>query len=82
MFAPPFSGPAACAGRANEELRTAIDRNDVAAVQTALSHGANVNAHFSHGGTALMLAAEGGDVNMAKILLTGGANVHSRCGCG
>ncbi len=82
LFTPVLSSPAMSADKANEELRMAIEQNDVAAMKSALSQGAGVNAQFSHGSTALMLAAEAGDINIARTLLARGADIHSRCGCG
>jgi len=68
--------------QATQELYAAIDSNSFTAAKAAIAGGADVNARFSHGSTALMLAAEGGDVDIVKALLAHGAHLHAQCGCG
>lgn len=82
LFTPILSSSATPADKANEELGTAIEQNDATALKSALSHGAGINAQFSHGSTALMLAAEAGDISIVKTLLASGADLHAQCGCG
>ena len=62
--------------------RDAIVGGDVAAVQTLLSHGADVDARDRYGQTALMLAAlHGHDAIVAMLLAAGAAlNVAAKYG--
>jgi ankyrin repeat protein len=46
-------------------------------VQALLEHGADVNARARGGGTALTLAATGGDARIVRALLDRGAEVES-----
>jgi hypothetical protein len=59
----------------NDQLFEAVRKGDVAAVTTALDHGADVNAKFRYGTTALFKAAERGYADVAKVLLDRGADV-------
>ncbi len=43
-----------------------------------VSKGANVNHRYEEGFSPLMIAAEGGDVQIAKVLLANGADVNAR----
>jgi hypothetical protein len=58
----------------NDQLYEAVRKGDVAAVTSALDHGADVNAKFRYGTTALFKAAERGNVEITKILLDRGAD--------
>lgn len=58
----------------NDQLFEAVRKGDVAAVTAALDHGADVNAKFRYGTTALFKAAERGNVEITKILLDRGAD--------
>ena len=59
----------------NDQLFEAVRKGDVAAVTAALDHGADVNAKFRYGTTALFKAAERGYADVAKVLLDRGADV-------
>ena len=59
----------------NDQLYEAVRKGDVAAVTAALDRGADVNAKFRYGTTALFKAAERGNAEIAKILLERGADL-------
>ena len=59
----------------NDQMWEAVRRGDAAAVTALLDKGADVNAKFRYGATALFKAAERGHVEVAKILLARGADV-------
>src|ERR1044072_1026668 len=59
----------------NDQLFEAVRKGDVAAVTAALDHGADVNAKFRYGTTALFKAAERGYAEVTKVLLDRGADV-------
>src|SRR5262245_56764767 len=59
----------------NDQLFEAVRKGDAAAVTAALDRGADVNAKFRYGTTALFKAAERGNAEVAKILLDRGADV-------
>ena len=59
----------------NDQLFEAVRKGDAAAVTAALDKGADVNAKFRYGTTALFKAAERGHTEVAKILLDRGADV-------
>lgn len=59
----------------NDQLYEAVRKGDVAGVTAALDRGADVNAKFRYGTTALFKAAERGNAEIAKILLDRGADV-------
>jgi hypothetical protein len=59
----------------NDEFFEAVRKGDVAGVQTALDRGADVNAKFRYGSTALFKAAERGHAPIVKLLLERGADV-------
>jgi len=59
----------------NDQLFEAVRKGDAAAVTAALDKGADVNAKFRYGATALFKAAERGHAEVAKILLDRGADV-------
>lgn len=60
----------------NDQLYEAVRKGDVAAVTAALDKGADVNAKFRYGTTALFKAAERGNAEVAKVLLDRGADVQ------
>ncbi|HKR61772.1 MAG TPA: ankyrin repeat domain-containing protein [Pyrinomonadaceae bacterium] len=59
----------------NEEMWEAARKGDAAAVAALLDKGADVNAKFRYGATALFKAAERGNVEVVKLLLARGADV-------
>jgi Ankyrin repeats (3 copies) len=59
----------------NDQLFEAVRKGDAAAVTSLLDKGADVNAKFRYGQTALFKAAERGHTNVVKILLDRGADV-------
>lgn len=60
----------------NEQLYEAVRAGDAAQVRALLDRGADVNAKFRYGATALFKAAEKGNVEVVKILLDRGADVN------
>src|SRR4026208_1379906 len=60
----------------NDQLYEAVRKGDVAAVTAALDRGADVNAKFRYGATAVFKAAERGNSEVAKVLLDRGADVQ------
>jgi len=58
----------------NDQLFEAVRKGDAAAVTAALDKGADVNAKFRYGATALFKAAERGHTDVANILLERGAD--------
>ena len=69
-----FQTPAPSKQELNDQLFEAVRKGDVAAVTAALDHGADVNAKFRYGTTALFKAAERGNAEITKILLDRGAD--------
>jgi hypothetical protein len=59
----------------NDQFWEAVRRGDAPAVTALLDKGADVNAKFRYGTTALFKAAERGHVDVVKILLSRGADV-------
>lgn len=59
----------------NDQLFDAVRKGDAAAVTALLDKGADVNAKFRYGATALFKAAERGHVEVVKVLLARGADV-------
>jgi len=59
----------------NDQLFEAVKKGDAAAVTALLDKGADVNAKFRYGQTALFKAAEKGHAAVVKVLLDRGADV-------
>lgn len=59
----------------NDQMWEAARKGDAAAVTAALDKGADVNAKFRYGTTALFKAAERGHAEVVKLLLARGADV-------
>ena len=59
----------------NDQLFEAARKGDAAAVTALLDKGADVNAKFRYGTTALFKAAERGNTEVVKVLLARGADV-------
>lgn len=62
----------------NNQLWEATRKGDAAIVRALLDKGADVNAKFRYGATALSYAADKGHVEVVKILLERGANPNVR----
>src|SRR5678816_3179657 len=60
----------------NDQLYEAVRKGDAAAVTAVLDKGADVNAKFRYGATALFKAAERGHTEVAKVLIDRGADVN------
>lgn len=60
----------------DEQLWEAARKGDVATVKALLDKGANVNAKFRYGTTALFKAAERGHTEVVKLLIERGADVN------
>ena len=59
----------------NDKFWEAVRRGDLAATTALLDQGADVNAKFRYGTTALFKAAERGHLDIVKLLLARGADV-------
>ncbi|HEX9425228.1 MAG TPA: ankyrin repeat domain-containing protein [Pyrinomonadaceae bacterium] len=59
----------------NDQFWEAVRKGDLAAVTSLLDQGADVNAKFRYGTTALFKAAERGHIEIVKLLLARGADV-------
>ncbi|MGZ8843088.1 MAG: ankyrin repeat domain-containing protein [Pyrinomonadaceae bacterium] len=59
----------------NDQFYEAVRKGDTATVTTLLDKGADVNAKFRYGATALFKAAERGHTEIVKLLLARGADV-------
>ena len=59
----------------NDQLYEAVRKGDAAAVTSLLDRGADVNAKFRYGATALFKAAERGNVEVTKVLIERGADL-------
>jgi uncharacterized protein len=62
---------------ANQQLLTAAGRHDAAGVKAALDAGAAIDAGDDHGQTALLLAVQHGDLDLARELIGRGADVNA-----
>jgi ankyrin repeat protein len=60
----------------NEQLYEAARKGDAAEVKALLDKGADVNAKFRYGATALFKAAERGNTEVVKLLIERGADVN------
>src|SRR5919205_1953261 len=60
----------------NEQLYEAARKGDAAEVKALLDRGADVNAKFRYGATALFKAAERGNTEVVKLLIERGADVN------
>lgn len=58
----------------NDQMYEAVRRGDAASVTALLDKGADVNAKFRYGATALFKAAERGNSDIVKLLLARGAD--------
>jgi ankyrin repeat protein len=60
----------------NEQLYEAARKGDAVEVKALLDKGADVNAKFRYGATALFKAAERGNTDVVKVLIERGADVN------
>ena len=79
LFALALAAPAAAQAdpkqALNEQLYEAVRKGDAAEVRALLDRGADVNAKFRYGATALFKAAERGHTEVVKLLIERGADV-------
>ena len=68
-------GPTNTKQELNDQLFEAVRKGDAAAVTALLDKGADVNAKFRYGQTALFKAAEKGHASVAKVLIDRGVDV-------
>jgi hypothetical protein len=79
LFALALAAPAAAQDpkqALNEQLYEAARKGDAAGVRAALDKGADVNAKFRYGATALFKAADSGHTEVVKLLIERGADVN------
>jgi hypothetical protein len=72
----PAATPTPQQQKLNDELYEAVRKGDLAAVKATLDKGADVNAKFRYGATALFKAAERGNADIVKMLIERGADVN------
>src|SRR5687767_5877711 len=75
LLAPPAVSAQDAKQALNDQFFEAARKGDVAAVTALLDKGAEVNAKFRYGATALFKAAERGHADVVKLLLARGADV-------
>ena len=75
LFFPFVAFPQNAKQELNDQMWEAVRNGDAAAVTALLDKGADVNAKFRYGATALFKAAERGNVEVVKVLLARGADV-------
>lgn len=80
LFALALAAPAAAQAdpkqALNEQLYEAARKGDAAEVKAVLDKGADVNAKFRYGATAIFKAAERGHTEVVKLLIERGADVN------
>ncbi|MCA1618789.1 MAG: ankyrin repeat domain-containing protein [Acidobacteria bacterium] len=80
LFALALAAPAAAQAdpkqALDEQLYEAVRKGDAAEVRAVLDRGADVNAKFRYGATALFKAAERGHTEVVKLLIERGADVN------
>lgn len=64
----------------NGKLLTAVKANDIAATKAALGEGADANAHDDKDTPAILWAIKGGNLEMVKTLVDGGAKCNDKSG--
>ena len=70
-----LQNPAASKQELNDQLFEAVRKGDAAAVTALLDRGADVNAKFRYGMTALFKAVERGHADVVKVLLDRGVDL-------
>ena len=78
MLASPMAAAQISQQELNDQMYEAVRRGDAAAVTALLDKGADVNAKFRYGATALFKAAERGNAEIVKLLLARGADATVR----
>src|SRR5262245_45521736 len=68
--------PQASKQELNDQMFEAVRQGDAAKVTALLDQGADVNAKFRYGMTALFKAAERGNASVVKVLLDRGVDVN------
>ncbi len=71
-----LAASAARAGELENQMLAAARRGDAEAVKAAIAQGADVNARFRYGTTALFPACDKGHIEVVRVLLEHGANVN------
>jgi ankyrin repeat protein len=61
----------------DQQLLTAASRDEAAGVKAALDAGAAIDAGDNHGQTALLLAVQHGDADLAQYLIGRGADINA-----
>jgi ankyrin repeat protein len=77
-LAPAAPAQDAAGQQLNEQLYEAVRRGDAAEVKALLDKGADVNAKYRYGATALFKAAERGHAEVVRLLLERGADVNAK----
>lgn len=70
--------PASCVADINEDLWAAARKGDAKTVKELLAKGADVNAKFRYGATALSYACDRGHLEVVKALVEHGADLNVR----
>ena len=68
--------PASPASDLDRDFIHAVRNGETQTVQRLIAQGANINAAEKYGQTALMIAAELGHTEIARLLVEQGANIH------
>ncbi|MCG8504534.1 MAG: ankyrin repeat domain-containing protein [Sphingomonadales bacterium] len=72
-----FAGPAAAQFSDTWEFMEAVEKRDYREMRSRLFKGANINARNSDGLPSIVVAAEAGDLELARFLVGQGANVNA-----
>ncbi len=71
-------GAMACSADINDELASAVGKNDIQKVKGLIAKGADINAKDNHGTTPLMWASLMQATEAARLLIEKGANVNTK----
>lgn len=61
----------------NQELKSALEKNDIASIKKCIMEGADVNVATEQGVTPLMRAAAHGEISLIKKIIKGGADIDA-----